>query len=76
MQQLCLSLNLTFRSLTFRCREKQRFETVRLQTINRKLNAMNKLMMAVNYRLQKQVSHLVYENGQMKHQLDTVNSSP
>ncbi|WZZ33806.1 hypothetical protein YC2023_017207 [Brassica napus] len=46
------------------CREKQRFAADRLQTVNRKLSAM------------KQVSHLVYENGHMKHNLDTVNSSP
>ncbi|KAG7531481.1 hypothetical protein ISN44_Un31g000050 [Arabidopsis suecica] len=44
-----------------RCREKQRKEAV-----NRKLNAMNKLLMEENDRLQKQVSHLVYENGHMK----------
>ncbi|KAE8673416.1 Homeobox-leucine zipper protein HOX32 [Hibiscus syriacus] len=46
-----------------RCREKQRKEASRLQTVNRKLNAMNKLLIEENDRLQKQVSHLVYENG-------------
>jgi homeobox-leucine zipper protein len=46
-----------------RCREKQRKEASRLQAVNRKLNAMNKLLMEENDRLQKQVSHLVYENG-------------
>ncbi|KAL8113814.1 homeobox-leucine zipper protein ATHB-15-like [Apium graveolens] len=46
-----------------RCREKQRKEASRLQSVNRKLNAMNKLLMEENDRLQKQVSHLVYENG-------------
>ncbi|KAK7255444.1 hypothetical protein RIF29_28854 [Crotalaria pallida] len=46
-----------------RCREKQRKEASRLQTVNRKLTAMNKLLMEENDRLQKQVSHLVYENG-------------
>ncbi|KAI3512592.1 hypothetical protein L1887_19908 [Cichorium endivia] len=46
-----------------RCREKQRKEASRLQTVNRKLSAMNKLLMEENDRLQKQVSHLVYENG-------------
>ncbi|KVH97997.1 Homeodomain-containing protein [Cynara cardunculus var. scolymus] len=46
-----------------RCREKQRKEASRLQTVNRKLSAMNKLLMEENNRLQKQVSHLVYENG-------------
>ncbi|XP_050160884.1 homeobox-leucine zipper protein ATHB-15 isoform X2 [Malus sylvestris] len=46
-----------------RCREKQRKEASRLQAVNRKLSAMNKLLMEENDRLQKQVSHLVYENG-------------
>ncbi|XP_024971803.1 homeobox-leucine zipper protein ATHB-15 [Cynara cardunculus var. scolymus] len=46
-----------------RCREKQRRESSRLQGVNRKLTAMNKLLMEENDRLQKQVSHLVYENG-------------
>ncbi|KAK1282811.1 Homeobox-leucine zipper protein HOX32 [Acorus calamus] len=54
-----------------RCREKQRKEASRLQTVNRKLTAMNKLLMEENDRLQKQVSHLVYENGYMKHQIRT-----
>ncbi|XP_047311017.1 homeobox-leucine zipper protein ATHB-14-like [Impatiens glandulifera] len=55
-----------------RCREKQRKEASRLQTVNRKLSAMNKLLMEENDRLQKQVSHLVYENGYMRQQLHTV----
>ncbi|CAL1400350.1 unnamed protein product [Linum trigynum] len=46
-----------------RCREKQRKEASRLQAVNRKLTAMNKLLMEENDRLQKQVSHLVYENS-------------
>ncbi|KAL9679509.1 hypothetical protein QQ045_017373 [Rhodiola kirilowii] len=46
-----------------RCREKQRKEASRLQAVNRKLNAMNKLLMEENDRLQKQVSQLVSENG-------------
>ncbi|KAF5788051.1 putative transcription factor & lipid binding HD-SAD family [Helianthus annuus] len=46
-----------------RCREKQRKEASRLQSVNRKLTAMNKLLMEENDRLQKQVSHLVYSNG-------------
>ncbi|KAK8969720.1 Homeobox-leucine zipper protein HOX32 [Platanthera guangdongensis] len=54
-----------------RCREKQRKEASRLQTVNRKLTAMNKLLMEENDRLQKQVSHLVYENGYMRQQLHT-----
>ncbi|KAL3650795.1 Homeobox-leucine zipper protein ATHB-8 [Castilleja foliolosa] len=45
-----------------RCREKQRKEASRLQAVNRKLSAMNKLLMEENDRLQKQVSQLVYEN--------------
>ncbi|KAI5406033.1 Homeobox-leucine zipper protein ATHB-15 [Lathyrus oleraceus] len=46
-----------------RCREKQRKEAGRLQAVNRKLTAMYKLLMEENDRLQKQVSHLVYENS-------------
>ncbi|XP_024022574.1 homeobox-leucine zipper protein REVOLUTA [Morus notabilis] len=49
-----------------RCREKQRKESSRLQTVNRKLSAMNKLLMEENDRLQKQVSQLVCENGYEK----------
>ncbi|XP_077210846.1 homeobox-leucine zipper protein ATHB-15-like [Tasmannia lanceolata] len=49
-----------------RCREKQRKESSRLQCVNRKLSAMNKLLMEENDRLQKQVSHLVYENGHFR----------
>ncbi|KAL3375993.1 hypothetical protein AABB24_002773 [Solanum stoloniferum] len=58
-----------------RCREKQRKEASRLQTVNRKLSAMNKLLMEENDRLQKQVSQLVYENGYMKQQINTVSST-
>ncbi|KAB5540675.1 hypothetical protein DKX38_013649 [Salix brachista] len=54
-----------------RCREKQRKESSRLQTVNRKLTAMNKLLMEENDRLQKQVSQLVCENGFMQQQLQT-----
>ncbi|KAL5977387.1 Homeobox-leucine zipper protein hox32 [Asimina triloba] len=54
-----------------RCREKQRKEASRLQTVNRKLTAMNKLLMEENDRLQKQVSQLVYENGYMRQQLQS-----
>ncbi|KAK9128083.1 hypothetical protein Syun_016880 [Stephania yunnanensis] len=52
-----------------RCREKQRKEASRLQAVNKKLTAMNKLLMEENDRLQKQVSQLVYENGYMRQQL-------
>ncbi|XP_065846929.1 homeobox-leucine zipper protein ATHB-14-like [Euphorbia lathyris] len=58
-----------------RCREKQRKEASRLQTVNRKLSAMNKLLMEENDRLQKQVSHLVYENGYMRQQLHTASAT-
>ncbi|POO01238.1 Octamer-binding transcription factor [Trema orientale] len=58
-----------------RCREKQRKEASRLQTVNRKLSAMNKLLMEENDRLQKQVSQLVCENGFMRQQLHTVSAS-
>ncbi|KAM1013346.1 hypothetical protein TB2_043313 [Malus domestica] len=51
-----------------RCREKQRKEASRLQTVNRKLTAMNKLLMEENDRLQKQVSQLVYENSYFRQQ--------
>uniref|UniRef100_A0A0E0JF97 Homeobox domain-containing protein n=1 Tax=Oryza punctata TaxID=4537 RepID=A0A0E0JF97_ORYPU len=50
-----------------RCREKQRKESSRLQALNRKLTAMNKLLMEENDRLQKQVSHLVYDNACYRH---------
>lgn len=58
-----------------RCREKQRKESTRLQSVNRKLSAMNKLLMEENDRLQKQVSQLVCENGYMRQQLQTVCNS-
>ncbi|KAH0909560.1 hypothetical protein HID58_032881 [Brassica napus] len=45
------------------CRDKQRKEASRLQAVNRKLTAMNKLLMEENDWLQKQVSHLVHENN-------------
>lgn len=55
--------NEAFGFCEFRCREKQRKEGFRLQAVNRKLTAMNKLLMEENDRLQKQVSQLVYENS-------------
>lgn len=58
--------------LVCRCREKQRKEASQLQSVNRKLSAMNKLLMEENERLQKQVSQLVNENGFMRQQLHTV----
>ncbi|KAL6967254.1 hypothetical protein U1Q18_033058 [Sarracenia purpurea var. burkii] len=58
-----------------RCREKQRKEASRLQTVNRKLTAMNKLLMEENDRLQKQVSQLVSENGYMRQQLQSASAA-
>eukprot|EP00249_Psilotum_nudum_P015719 c25485_g2_i1 orf=497-1069(+) len=52
-----------------RCREKQRKEASRLQNVNAKLTAMNKLLMEENDRLQKQVAQLLYENGYIRQQL-------
>ncbi|XP_059668532.1 homeobox-leucine zipper protein HOX32-like isoform X2 [Cornus florida] len=58
-----------------RCREKQKKEASRLQTVNRKLSAMNKLLMEENDRLQKQVSHLVYENGLTRQQIQNASTT-
>lgn len=66
------SFGYLFLCVWFRCRDKQRKEASRLQSVNRKLSAMNKLLMEENDRLQKQVSQLVCENGYMKQQLTTV----
>lgn len=60
----------------YRCREKQRKEASRLQAVNRKLTAMNKLLMEENDRLQKQVSHLVYENSYFRQQTQNVIKIP
>ncbi|KAF8402750.1 hypothetical protein HHK36_010840 [Tetracentron sinense] len=62
------------RKFAFSCREKQRKEASRLHTVNRKLTAMNKLLMEENDRLQKQVSQLVYENGYMRQQLQNASA--
>jgi homeobox-leucine zipper protein len=59
----------------YRCREKQRKEASRLQAVNRKLTAMNKLLMEENDRLQKQVSQLVYENSFFRQQTQNVGTS-
>ncbi|KAE8700666.1 Homeobox-leucine zipper protein HOX32 [Hibiscus syriacus] len=45
-----------------RYRERQRKEESRFRAVNRKLTAMNKLLMEENDRLQKQVSQLAYDN--------------
>lgn len=44
--------------------------------MNRKLTAMNKLLMEENDRLQKQVSQLVYENGYFRQQTQNVSIKP
>ncbi|KAI3806860.1 hypothetical protein L1987_22777 [Smallanthus sonchifolius] len=49
-----------------RCREKQRTETSRLQTVNRKLAALNKLLIEENDRLQKRSLHLVCEKDHFR----------
>lgn len=67
-------INVLLLYFILRCREKQRKEASSLQTVNGKLSAMNKLLMEENERLQKQVSHLVYDNGCMRTQLHTVSS--
>ena len=67
-----MDLKFIFCFCFFRCREKQRKEASRLQAVNRKLTAMNKLLMEENDRLQKQVSHLVYENGYFRQHTQSV----
>ena len=62
--------------MIFRCREKQKKETSRLQAVNRELTAMNKLLMEENDRLQNQVSRLVHENAFMRQQLQNVSIIP
>lgn len=52
-----------------RCRETQRKEASRLKSVNRKLSAMNRLLVEENGRLQKQVSRLVYDNGNFRQHL-------
>ncbi|PSS33392.1 Homeobox-leucine zipper protein [Actinidia chinensis var. chinensis] len=55
-----------------RCREKQKKEANNLQSVNKKLTAANKLLKEENDRLQKQVSHLVYENEYIRQQLENI----
>ena len=74
---MILSLNsFVMLVIFFRCREKQRKEASRLQAVNRKLTAMNKLLMEENDRLQKQVSQLVYENGYFRQHTHNVRILP
>ncbi|GFP90270.1 homeobox-leucine zipper protein hox10 [Phtheirospermum japonicum] len=55
-----------------KCREEQRKELSRFQTVNQNLYAMNKLLMEENDHLQKQVLHLVDDNGHMRQRLQIV----
>ncbi|CAL5407294.1 unnamed protein product [Camellia sinensis] len=57
-----------------RCLEKQKKEATTIQLVNKKLTAANRLLKEENDCLQKQVSHLVYENEYMWQQLK--NESP
>ncbi|KAE8820844.1 Homeobox-leucine zipper protein HOX10 [Hordeum vulgare] len=52
-----------------KCRDKLWKESSRLESVNRKVSAMNKLLMEENERPQKQVSQLVHENAQVRQQL-------
>ncbi|KAJ7297112.1 hypothetical protein O6H91_Y079400 [Diphasiastrum complanatum] len=52
-----------------RCREKQRKETTRLQSVNSSLSAMNKIIMEENERLTKHSSQLALENQYLRQQL-------
>ncbi|EFJ29546.1 hypothetical protein SELMODRAFT_146209 [Selaginella moellendorffii] len=52
-----------------RCREKQRKETSRLQSVNASLTAMNKIIMEENERLTKHSSQLALENQYLRQQL-------
>jgi homeobox-leucine zipper protein len=55
--------------MPIRCREKQRRETTRLQGVNGKLLAMNKLLMEENESLQKRVSQLMRERSHLLQRL-------
>ena len=59
----------------YRCRDKLRKESSRLEAVNRKVSAMNKLLMEENERLQKQVTQLVHENAHVRQQLQNVSFS-
>ncbi|CAL5441237.1 unnamed protein product [Camellia sinensis] len=67
--------NIEAKQIKVWCREKQRKEASRLQTVNRKMTAMNKLLMEENNRLQKQVSQLVCEKGFMRQPLHTASTT-
>ncbi|EFJ14784.1 hypothetical protein SELMODRAFT_180804 [Selaginella moellendorffii] len=57
-----------------RCREKQRKETSRLQSVNSSLTAMNKIIMEENERLTKHSSQLALENQCLRQQLQQIRS--
>lgn len=75
LENIVIKMVIVLCSCKCRCREKQRKESSRLQGVNRKLTAMNKLLMEENDRLQKQVSQLVYENSFFRQQTQTVKQS-
>nr|ABD75301.1 class III homeodomain-leucine zipper protein C3HDZ2 [Selaginella kraussiana] len=52
-----------------RCREKQRKETSRLQSVNSSLTAMNKIIMEENERLTKHNTQLALDNQYLRQQL-------
>ncbi|KAI5057648.1 hypothetical protein GOP47_0027663 [Adiantum capillus-veneris] len=59
-----------------RCREKQRKEWTRLQSLNGKLTAINTLLMEENVQLQQHVAHLLSLNHSLSRQLASSPTSP
>ncbi|MCO5597613.1 hypothetical protein L7F22_051693 [Adiantum nelumboides] len=59
-----------------RCREKQRREWTRLQSLNGKLTAINTLLMEENVQLQQHVAHLLSFNHALRHRLSSSSISP
>lgn len=68
----CSSIRIYSQVCCFRCREKQRKESSQLQTVNRKLTSMNKLLLEENTRLQKQVTQLIYDNSYLRQRTQNV----
>nr|ABG73232.1 class III HD-Zip protein HDZ32 [Selaginella kraussiana] len=58
-----------------RCREKQRKETSRLQSVNSSLTAMNKIIMEENERLTKHSSQLSLDNQLLRQQLQQLRNN-
>lgn len=54
---------------SFRCRERQRLEAARLQTMNQKLSALNKLLVEENELATKKITQLTMENSILRQQL-------